>query len=589
MARIVQKYGGSSVADASRLLAVRDRVLHTCQQGHHVVVVVSAMGKTTDGLLQLAGAVAGETPGAVGERDLDLLLATGEQVSASLLSLALQAAGQPAIALTGFQAGIETEPLHTRARILRVQTQRWLPYVRAGWAVIVTGFQGIADGEITTLGRGGSDTSAVAIAAAWEADLCEIYTDVPGIFTTDPRIVPQATLLPEITCDEMLELASQGAKVLHPRSVEIARNFGVKLCVRSSWTEDAGTVVLSPRLGSGDRQYIEIPRFVESVVLDGQQARFALLRVPDRPGIAAKIFATLATAGINVDLIVQSVQVQQGIHELAFTVAAVDYAPTLALMETLLLELDGALLLHDAHVAKVSIQGAGMVGRPGVAAQMFTTLAAAGINIQMISTSEIKVSCVIDAAAGTQALHLLAEKFAVATSPQQELRGDRPVSGVALDQNRARLAVRHVPDRPGIAAQILQALAQDHLSLDVIVQSQPVDAVGEIAFTVAAADLPRATQSLTMIAQKLGCGDVVQDHAIAKVSIVGAGMAHQPGVAARMFAALAESQINIEMIATSEIKVSCVVPQEHGATALRAVHQAFTLSGDRPVPIPGTL
>ncbi|NJK35193.1 MAG: aspartate kinase, partial [Oscillatoriales cyanobacterium SM2_2_1] len=443
--------------------------------------------------------------------------------------------------------------------------------------------------EITTLGRGGSDTSAVAIAAAWGADLCEIYTDVPGIFTTDPRIVPQAALLPEITCDEMLELASQGAKVLHPRSVEIARNFGVTLRVRSSWTEDAGTLVRSPRLGTGDRQQIEIPRFVESVSLDACQARFALLNVPDRPGIAAKIFAALAVAGINVDLIIQSVQAQQGIHELSFTVAAAAYDQTLNLMESLLLELGGAILLHDPQVAKVSIQGAGMVGRPGVAAQMFTTLAAAGINIQMISTSEIKVSCVIAAAHGAQALDLLAEKFDVAVGPPEQLGSDRPVSGVALDQNRARLAVRHVPDQPGIAAQILQALAEAHLSLDVIVQSQPVESVGEIAFTVPEADLSRACQTLTAIAQQLGCGDVVRDRAIAKVSIVGSGMSHQSGVAARMFAALAESQINIEMIATSEIKVSCVVPQDHAIAALRAVHQAFTLGGDRPVPIAGTL
>ncbi|MFN5856105.1 MAG: aspartate kinase [Pseudanabaenaceae cyanobacterium] len=619
MALIVQKYGGSSVADIDRIKAVRDRVRRTVALGHQVVVVVSAMGKTTDGLVKLAQGVlhnvhdnthdpnheaaqngvnqsftAAEL--SARDREMDLLLSTGEQTSVALLSLALQAVGQPAIGLTGHQVRVVTEANHTRARILYIEAETIRHNLAAGKVVVVTGFQGVAmdsatwqpSREITTLGRGGSDTSAVAIAAALEADLCEIYTDVPGILTTDPRIVPNAKLLDEVTCDEMLELASLGAKVLHPRSVEIARNFGVKMCVRSSWLDDPGTLVLSPRLCQGDRRALEVNRFVEATALDTDQVKIALLQVPDRPGIAAHLFQALADAGITVDLIIQSVQEPSDVNDIAFTLPHKDLAAAEAVIKTV--DLGAKSVIIDANVAKVSIMGVGMIGRPGVAAQMFAAMADAGVNIQMISTSEIKISCVIAATDGGKAIHALSKSFGVAVADDAEAlpqNPSHPVRGVALDQNRGRVAVRQIPDRPGMAAQIVKALADHNISVDMIVQSQSDQGFNEMAFTIAAADLSRAEILLQHLAQTIGCGDVVCDGAIAKVSIVGAGMIQASGVAATMFAALAASGINIEMIATSEIKVSCVVHQAQATAALQAVHNAFDLGGERTIEVAG--
>ncbi|WP_055077169.1 aspartate kinase [Pseudanabaena sp. 'Roaring Creek'] len=611
MALIVQKYGGSSVADADRIKAVRDRIKRTVDAGNQVVVVVSAMGKTTDGLVALAESVAlTDNPTleeiAAKEREMDLLLATGEQVTIAALSMALQAVGQPAIAMNGSQVRVVTEPNHTRARILYVESDRIRSALALGKVVVIAGFQGVAidpvtglpSSEITTLGRGGSDTSAVAIAAAIEADICEIYTDVPGILTTDPRIVPKAQMLSEITCDEMLELASLGAKVLHPRSVEIARNFGVKMCVRSSWLDDAGTVITSPRIGTGNLQSLEVNRFVETVSIDYDQVKIALLQIPDRPGIASQLFKSLAEQGINVDLIIQAVQEQEGVNDIAFTIPQNQLQ--LAEVVTRGLEIGASLVTVDSAIAKISIIGVGMIGRPGVAAQMFTALADVGVNIQMISTSEIKISCVIAAADGEKAIAAIQAAFDVPVRSHQacEIISDNnsdnnldisPVRGVALDRNRARIAVQQVPDRPGMAAKILEQLVEQNISLDMIVQSQSDRDVNEIAFTVAIADLAKAETALKQFAPVLGYGEVTCDGDISKVSIVGANMIHQSGIAARMFSALADSDINIEMIATSEIKVSCVVRDRHAEKALKVIHQEFNLSGDLAIEVPSIL
>ena len=607
MALIVQKYGGSSVADADRIKAVRDRIKRTVAAGNQVVVVVSAMGKTTDGLVALAESVSATHDQtleeiAAKERETDLLLATGEQITIALLSMALQAVGQPAIALNGSQVRVVTEPNYTRARILYVEPETIQAALALGKVVVIAGFQGVAideatglpSTEITTLGRGGSDTSAVAIAAAIEADVCEIYTDVPGILTTDPRIVPKAQMLDEITCDEMLELASLGAKVLHPRSVEIARNFGVKMCVRSSWLDDAGTVITSPRNGTGNLKTLEVNRFVEKVSIDYDQVKIALLHIPDRPGIASQLFKPLADQGINVDLIIQAVQETEGVNDIAFTIQKDQLQ--LAELVTRSLELGASLVTVDANVAKISIIGVGMIGRPGVAAKMFSALAESGINIQMISTSEIKISCVIAATDGEVAITALQKAFDV---PVQEepasvnssvnVHNKRPVRGVALDRNRARIAVQRVPDRPGMAAKILEHLAEQNISLDMIVQSQSDRDVNEIAFTVANTDLAKAETALKQVASDLGYGEVSCDGDISKVSIVGSGMIHQSGIAARMFGALADAGINIEMIATSEIKVSCVVRDNQAEQALQLIHQEFDLSGDRAIEVPSVL
>lgn len=612
MALIVQKYGGSSVANADRIKAVRDRIKRTVDAGNQVVVVVSAMGKTTDGLVALAESVSAHPNSqtlseiAAKEREMDLLLATGEQVTIALLSMALQAVGQPAIAMNGSQVRVVTEPCHTRARILYVEPDRIKSELNLGKVVVIAGFQGVAidpntglpSTEITTLGRGGSDTSAVAIAAAIEADICEIYTDVPGILTTDPRIVANAQMLSEITCDEMLELASLGAKVLHPRSVEIARNFGVKMCVRSSWLDDAGTVITSPRVGTGNLQSLEVNRFVENISIDYDQVKIALLQIPDRPGIASHLFKSLADHAINVDLIIQAVQETEGVNDIAFTIPQKQLK--LAEIVTRGLEIGASLVTVDSNVAKISIIGVGMIGRPGVAVQMFTALASAGVNIQMISTSEIKISCVIAATDGEAAIAALQSAFNVPVRSHQscEVTSENwlvnpadisPVRGVALDRNRARIAVQQVPDRPGMAAKILEQLVQQNISLDMIVQSQSDRDVNEIAFTVAIADLAKAETALKQYAELLGCGAVSCDADISKVSIVGTNMINQSGIAARMFSALAESGINIEMIATSEIKVSCVVRDRQAEQALNVIHQEFNLAGDHEIEVPSVL
>ena len=624
MALIVQKYGGTSVGSVERIQAVAGRVYKTVKAGNSLVVVVSAMGKTTDGLVKLAHEISPNP----NRREMDMLLSTGEQVTIALLSMALQELGQPAISMTGAQVGIVTEAEHSRARILHIDTTRLSRHINEGKVVVVAGFQGTSNAgemEITTLGRGGSDTSAVAIAAALGANFCEIYTDVPGILTTDPRLVAEAQLMDAITCDEMLELASLGAKVLHPRAVEIARNYGVPLVVRFSWTDAPGTWVTSAKPQGRSLINLEIARPVDAVEFDTDQAKVALLRVPDKPGVAARLFGEISRQKVDVDLIIQSIH-EGNSNDIAFTVTtpilkraeAVAAAIAPALRSESHPKSDEAEVMLEHNIAKVSIAGAGMIGRPGVAAKMFATLAEAGVNIQMISTSEVKVSCVVNAAecdravtalrtafeieAGEQGageaegakedkLILLSPSLPTQHSPLSTQHSEPPVCGVALDLNQARLAIRQLPDRPGMAAKLFGLLAQHNISVDMIIQSQRcrvIDGVPrrDIAFTVSRIDGENAKKMLTQVAAELGWGEVVLDSAIAKVSIVGAGMVGQPGVAAKMFAALAQHQINIQMIATSEIKISCVVAQEQGVKALQVIHTAFELAGSEKVVVP---
>ncbi|MFN6462308.1 MAG: aspartate kinase [Nostoc sp. DedVER02] len=617
MALIVQKYGGTSVGSVERIQAVAGRVYKTVKAGNSLVVVVSAMGKTTDGLVKLANEISSNP----NRREMDMLLSTGEQVTIALLSMALQELGQPAISMTGAQVGIVTEAEHSRARILHIDTTRLTRHINAGKVVVVAGFQGTSNAgemEITTLGRGGSDTSAVAIAAALGANFCEIYTDVPGILTTDPRLVAEAQLMDDITCDEMLELASLGAKVLHPRAVEIARNYGVPLVVRSSWTDAPGTWVTSAKPQGRSLINLEIARPVDAVEFDTDQAKVALLRVPDKPGVAARLFGEISRQKVDVDLIIQSIH-EGNSNDIAFTVTtpilkraeAVAAAIAPALRNPSNPKSDEAEVMLEHNIAKVSIAGAGMIGRPGVAAKMFATLAEAGVNIQMISTSEVKVSCVVDATECDRAVTALCAAFEIEAGgqgskgageiecidsplplcPSAPLPNCPPVRGVALDLNQARLAIRQLPDRPGMAAKLFGLLAQHNISVDMIIQSQRcrvIDGVPrrDIAFTVSRMDGENAKTMLTQVALELGWGEVVLDSAIAKVSIVGAGMVGQPGVAAKMFEALAQHQINIQMIATSEIKISCVVAQEQGVKALQAIHTAFELAGSEKVVVP---
>ncbi|WP_310485721.1 aspartate kinase [Chamaesiphon sp. VAR_48_metabat_403] len=589
MALIVQKYGGTSVGSAERIQAVAKRVVETVKAGNDLVVVVSAMGKTTDGLVKLAHELSSQPS----RREMDMLLSTGEQVTIALLSIAIQELGQPAISLTGAQAGIETEAEHTRARILEISPDRVERHLKEGKVVVVAGFQGVSatgDRDITTLGRGGSDTSAVALAAALKASACEIYTDVPGILTTDPRIVPEAKLLTEITSDEMLELASLGATVLHPRAVEIAKNYGVPLVVRSSWTDEPGTWVISPTTRSRSLTNLEVSNSVDAVEFAIDQAKIALLQVPDRAGIAGQLFGALARERVDVDLIVQSIH-EGNTNDIAFTVDKHAASRAQAVAEAISPVLhDNFAPTHDSilvadDIAKVSIVGAGTIGRPGVAAQMFKTLAEAGINIQMISTSEIKVSCTIPAADCERATAALCNQFEVSVSTNDHTQpvNAPAVRGVALDLDRARLAILQVPDRPGMAAEIFGILATHNISMDAIIQSQRTRVINgvatrDIACTIAQGDAADAKRFLDAATTRLGCGAVVVDESISKVSIVGAGMVSNPGVAAQMFTALADAGINIQMISTSEIKISCVVARDRGTEAVKIIHRAFGLS-----------
>lgn len=396
MSLIVQKFGGSSVADSDRIKNVARRVVTTRRAGHDVVVVVSAPGDMTDDLIALARKITDHPPA----REMDMLLATGEQVSIALLAMAIHAQGEEAISLTGAQARIRTEHVHTRARILAVDRRRIDRELAAGRIVIVAGFQGITDeDEITTLGRGGSDTTAVALASALGADLCEIYTDVEGVFTADPRVVPEARCLREISYDEMLEMASSGALVLQTRAAELAKQYKVPLRVRSSFEDKEGTIVTETAL--------ERRRVVTGVTYDRNVAKITATGVPDRPGMAYRLFRAVADRHVNVNMIVQSVP-RSGKADISFTVAKGDVASAVAAVRSVADEVGAEEVLADDGVAMVSIVGAGMISNPGVAARMFGALANQGINIELIATSEIKVSCVIraeDVETAVRALH----------------------------------------------------------------------------------------------------------------------------------------------------------------------------------------
>jgi aspartate kinase len=607
MALLVQKFGGTSVADVERIGNVARRIAQCREDGHDLVIVVSAMGHTTDELTALARAISPNPP----QREMDMLLATGEQVSIALLSMALQALGVPAVAMTGTQAGIVTESTFGRARILEIRTDRLRRLLNEGQVVVVAGFQGTSSGvagtpEITTLGRGGSDTSAVALAAALGADACEIYTDVPGVLTTDPRKVADAQLMESVSCDEMLELASLGAAVLHPRAVEIARNYGVPLWVRSSWSDGPGTRLTSGPPRAIGSEGLELGRPVDGAELQDGQAVLALAHVPDRPGVAADLFEALGAAGLNVDLIVQasheaasdepagnkSAGNKEASNDIAFTVADAELETARGICEALLasLQADGATLSSEAGMAKISIAGAGIMGRPGMAARLFDTLARLGINLRLIATSEVKVSCVVDRELGARALRATAAAFELG---EQQLRdGPLPadplapaVRGVALDRDQAQLVVRRVPDRPGSAALVCRALADANISLDGIVQSERTHSSGDqrsrdISFTLRRDDRPGAERALAPVLAQWPGAWIEEGPAIARISAVGAGMACTAGTAARMFRALAAAGINIEMIATSEIRTSCVVAESEGIRALQAVHAAFALGGE---------
>ena len=422
MTLIVQKYGGTSVGDAERIRRVADRVVAAAANGRKVCVAVSAMNDTTDQLLDLAGQVT-DTPHA---RELDMLLTAGERISMALLSMAINELGRDAVSFTGSQAGIVTDTAHGKARIVEVRARRVLEALNAGKIVIVAGFQGVStDFEVTSLGRGGSDTTAVALAAALEADMCEIYTDVDGVFTADPRIVPEARKLHAVSYEEMLELAASGARVLMLRSVEYARNYEVLLHVRSSFSDEDGTWVRKEDVRMEQA-------IISGIAHDVSESKVTILGVPDRPGVAARLFRPLADEGVNIDMIVQNVSAD-GRTDISFTLPNDDFARAEPILKASAEQIGAQGVAMDRDIAKVSLVGAGMKTHPGVAADMFDALSDAGINMEIISTSSIRISCVVRADEVERAVQAIHDRFRL--SEEVVLREEHPAT--VTDELRA--------------------------------------------------------------------------------------------------------------------------------------------------------
>ena len=586
MALVVQKFGGTSVADPQKIVAAAKKAIARHQEGKQVVVVVSAMGHQTDILVDLAKAIT-DRPSA---REMDMLLSTGEQVSVALFAMAIQSLGHKAVSLTGAQIGIRTDSTHTKARIKSISTDHVKKLLADGAIVIAAGFQGIdQNGNITTLGRGGSDTTAVALAAVLDADLCEIYTDVDGVYTTDPRMLPEARRLGSISYDEMLELASLGAGVMHSRSIEFAKKFGVKVLVRSSFKDVPGTVILAAEEST--------PRPASGVALAKDEARITLENVPDQPGSSHALFSRLAASGIAVDMIVQNVG-QGGRADISFTVPADDLAEAIELSSAVAKDLRATGVSHDAALAKVSVVGVGMEREEGVAGRMFSALSAAGINVRMITTSEIKISALVDKAdaqAAVQAVHRafgleaetvdgeadVAGSHLAKSSPLevvQRLEGmeDLAIEDCQLDSSQALVTFTDLPDTPGVAAAVFEEVGRAGLNVDMIVQSHPRDGRAEISFTVPAGDRDKATDVAKRIAAARGAKVADVPH-VAKLSITGVGIRSHAGVADRLFKPLADEGINIDLVSTSEVRLNVVVAAEHGEKSLRVLRKAFGL------------
>ena len=584
MARVVQKFGGTSVADPEKIVRAAKKASLRHAAGDQVVVVVSAMGKQTDLLVRLAGQIT-DSPSA---REMDMLLSTGEQVSVSLFAMALQSMGHKAVSLTGGQIGIRTDSSHTKARIQSISTDHVKGLLEGGAIVIAAGFQGFdPDGNITTLGRGGSDTTAVALAAVLNADRCEIYTDVDGIYTTDPRVHHGAARLATVSHDEMLELASLGAGVMHSRSIEFAKKFGVPIFVRSSFADGPGTEISS---GS------TIRRTVSGVALAKDEARITVEDVPDQPGASHLLFAELASNGISVDMIIQNAGTG-GTADISFTVTNQDVPAAMEITKSVAERLRAAGVTHNPDVAKVSIVGSGMVDAEGVAATMFDALSAAEINVHMITTSEIKVSVLVDrkdAQKSVEAAHkafgldgFVDESVPADSAPVQKsdplevvrrLEGmeDLAIEDCQLDMSQALVTFLKLPDTPGVAAAVFEEVGRAGLNVDMIVQSFPRNGLAEISFTVPASDRQRALAAAKNIAQTRGA-ETTDVPEVAKLSITGVGIRSHAGVADKLFAPLADAGINIDLISTSEVRVNVLVAAEHGERSLSILRTAFEL------------
>jgi aspartate kinase len=587
MPLIVQKFGGTSVANPEKILKAARRAIRAQQEGNQVVMVVSAMGHSTDELIDLARQITDKPPA----REMDMLLSTGEQVSVALVAMAIHSLGHKAVSMTGAQIGIKTDTTHGKARIKSIETARMKKVLDAGNIIIAAGFQGIdEDFNITTLGRGGSDTTAVALAAVLRADACEIYTDVDGVYTTDPRVVPEARRVSRISYDEMLELASLGAGVMHSRSIEFGKKFDVPIHVRSSFTDQPGTMIVA------EPERPDQP--VSGAAITKDEARISVQGVPDVPGTSLEIFSRVAAKNISVDMIVQNVG-ESGKADISFTVPQLDFDTALEAVHEAAKLVGATDVTSDSNVAKVSVVGLGMARQTGVAQKMFLALAAAGINIQMITTSEIKISVLVDRDQSQQALRIVHQAFdlekepttavkplahstaatdaaAVAERLQRISMEGLTIDDISLDPSQARVSISGVPNTPGIAAKVFEEIAAAGIFVDMIVQSHPsTGGSAVLSFTVPQKQLTQSVAAAQKIAKLLHCKAVTSSPIIAKLSVSGVGLRTHTGVAIRMFKALSEAGINLDLINTSEVRVNVVVDGLQGEKGMKQLQAAF--------------
>ncbi len=590
MSLIVQKFGGSSVADVEKIRAAARKAIRAQRQGHRVVVVVSAMGEQTDVLLDLAGKISDNPPA----REMDMLLSTGEQVSVSLVAMAIHELGAKAVSLTGGQIGIRTDSSYSKARIQSISTERIERLLDEGNIVIAAGFQGIDDDlNITTLGRGGSDTTAVALAAVLGADACEIYTDVDGVYTTDPRILPEARRVQVISYDEMLELASLGAGVMHNRSIEFAKKFNVPIHVRSSFSDTEGTMIVD----QPESQTVAVC----GAAMTRDEARVTVLGVPDVPGKSLLIFSAIAACKIAVDMVVQNVG-RKGRADVSFTVPRGELKATLAAVRGILDQVGAEGLTHDDEVSKVSVVGAGMAQQTGVASRMFRALADAGVNIQMITTSEIKISALVPRNQANDALRAVHHAFDLHQTPPdakswnqiKDARKDDAdvdtlvsrlhdatlealtLTGISVAGNQARVTLYGVPDKPGIAADIFETIGREGIFIDMIVQGYDGEnGSTSVSFTVDEPELQRSLDVAKSICKTHSMRDVQGGGSIAKVTVSGIGLRSHTQVATLLFNSLSSNEINVEMISTSELQVNAVIDSAKSDIALAGLRLAF--------------
>ncbi len=602
MSVLVQKFGGTSVATAERIRAAARRAIKAKRAGNQVVVVVSARGDTTDDLIEMAQEICDQPP----PREMDMLLATGEQISIALLAMAIHSLGETAVSFTGAQVGIVTDSTHTKARIKTISTARMRSALAQGSIVIVAGFQGIDEnGNITTLGRGGSDTTAVALAAVLKHDTdvgsevgCEIYTDVDGVYTTDPRLVPEALKMEFISYDEMLELASAGAAVMHSRSIEFAKKYDVPLMVRSAFSDAEGTWIIP------EAEWMsQSPVCGVAIVKD--EARILLDAVPDQPGVSHRVFSALAARNIVVDMIAQSVG-SNGKAAIGFTVPKNEVRNAISILDPLAEEM-GATVKASEDVSKVSVVGAGMRTHTGVAEKVFAALAAEKVNMQMITTGDIKISVLVDRKDGMRAVRAVHQVFGLQQAhvgaglpvpPQSSGKpAHRPVAASGRDLyaglssmedilvsevrtvlDYGQITIFELPDKPGNCSRIFQSIAAAGINVDMIVQNLGANGKAELSFSVPRNDLPKALKQTQEAVGAIDSGArVAGDSDIAVLFVFGVGMRTHTGVARKMFGALAERGINIRMINTSEVCMSVVVERARGEEASQSLRQTFDI------------